>query len=144
MTSVVKLPELPRSLLTNSHLTKGVGQSSSRSVEVGRRVGVWYFPFEFDTSDAAEERKLFVRMFGARKACYKCGNGVSAPFYIIFVQANAVQLMELGTSRKLSPYHTPFWLLTGVAPIVPRKDFVSTARSRVCSRSWSAAASSLD
>ena len=34
-------------------------------------------------SDLAEERKPFVRMFGARKACYKCGNGVSAPFYII-------------------------------------------------------------
>ena len=43
MTSVAKLPKLPRSLLTNSHLTKGVGQQSLRFVEVGRRVGVWYF-----------------------------------------------------------------------------------------------------
>jgi hypothetical protein len=49
--------------------------------------------FRFDrahTPDAVEERKSFVRMFSARKACYKCGNGVSAPFYIIIVQANAV------------------------------------------------------
>ena len=37
------------------------------------------------TPDVVEARKLFVRMFSARKACYKCGNGVSAPFYIILV-----------------------------------------------------------
>ena len=43
-------------------------------------------------------------MFGARKACYKCGNGVSAPFYITCAEANAGQLMELDTLRKLSPF----------------------------------------
>ena len=55
----------------------------------------WYLApsLQFDRAhvpDVAEERKLFTRMFSARKACYKCGNGVSAPFYIILVEANAV------------------------------------------------------
>ena len=36
-------------------------------------------------SGFAEERKSFSRMFGARKACYKCGNGVSEPPCIIRV-----------------------------------------------------------
>lgn len=34
---------LRRSLLTNSHLTNGVGLRSLRLVEVGRRVGILYF-----------------------------------------------------------------------------------------------------
>ena len=43
------------------------------------------------TFGAVEERKTkFVRMFGARKACYKCGNGVSEPFYTIRVWADTV------------------------------------------------------
>ena len=36
--------QAPRSLLTNFHLTNGVGQRSSRLAEVGRRVGVYYPP----------------------------------------------------------------------------------------------------
>ena len=30
--------------------------------------------------------KVVLRMFAARKACYKCGNGVSAPFSIVLVR----------------------------------------------------------
>lgn len=59
-----------------------------RSVEVGRRVGVCYYFRNLapaHTPDGVEERKSFVRMYGVRKACYKCGNGASAPFNIIRV-----------------------------------------------------------
>ena len=47
-------------------------------------------------------------MFGAKKACYKCGNGESAPLCVIRAYTDAIQLMELVTLRKLSPRYTPF------------------------------------
>ena len=62
--------------------------------EVGRRVRVSYChpsPAEL-TSRPCRRAKVVLRMFGARKACYKCGNGVSAPLSIIRVRvwANVV------------------------------------------------------
>lgn len=55
--------------------------------EVGRRVCAWYSRPAQPSSlpRLCRRAKVILRMFGARKACYKCGNGVSVPLSIIRV-----------------------------------------------------------
>jgi hypothetical protein len=137
MTSVgiTKAPPISSREFSSHERSGTVKFADSGSGKKGRHPLFSHWSDLTHTPGATVERKYFLRMFGARKACYKCGNGVSGPLCIIRVYADAVELMELGTLRKLPPYDALSAFDCRVAPTALKKGSVSIARSRVRFRS---------